>query len=378
MLRKDRFRVLLAISLLTALALIGCQTQPPTPTATPIPSRTPTPTATDTPTVTPTPTPSQAVVVPGRDLLVVAGPGMDYAIVGTIPAGTPIPIYAISPDGGWAMISPLGQDGAWIGLSPFVALHGDLDNVGLWGATPRPSVTPTPPFPSSTPIPSDTPAPTLDMGALVATVEAAVVATLNAQAQATFDMQATDQTRFVATATALVEQPVDVSADDDPATGPQDAPVLIIEFADFTCPYCARFAQETAPQLLEMYAGQVRFVFRDAPILSTMSSQAAMASECADDQGRYWEYHDLLFANQRSLSRDLFLSLAAQLELDVDTFTTCLDEETHLAEVEADLQDAIDTGLTGVPTLFINGRRVIGAQPLNVFRQVIDAQLEAR
>ncbi len=349
MLRKDRFRVLLAISLLTALALIGCQTQPPTPTATPIPSRTPTPTATDTPTVTPTPTPSQAVVVPGRDLLVVAGPGMDYAIVG-----------------------------AWIGLSPFVALHGDLDNVGLWGATPRPSVTPTPPFPSSTPIPSDTPAPTLDMGALVATVEAAVVATLNAQAQATFDMQATDQTRFVATATALVEQPVDVSADDDPATGPQDAPVLIIEFADFTCPYCARFAQETAPQLLEMYAGQVRFVFRDAPILSTMSSQAAMASECADDQGRYWEYHDLLFANQRSLSRDLFLSLAAQLELDVDTFTTCLDEETHLAEVEADLQDAIDTGLTGVPTLFINGRRVIGAQPLNVFRQVIDAQLEAR
>lgn len=101
---------------------------------------------------------------------------------------------------------------------------------------------------------------------------------------------------------------VNVTADDDPAKGPEDASVLIVEFSDYQCPYCGRFARETLPSLLEEYGDQVRFVYRDFPILGRASVGAALAAECADDQDQYWAYHDLLFENQESgLSDPVFL-----------------------------------------------------------------------
>ncbi|NWG17702.1 MAG: DsbA family protein [Chloroflexi bacterium] len=222
---------------------------------------------------------------------------------------------------------------------------------------------------------SPTPAPTLDMEELVATVQVAVVDTLVAQVQGTQDAAVTQQAAAQATQVALDSQPADVSPDDDPALGPDDAAVIIIFFSDFTCPHCANFAINTLPLLLERYGDRVRFVFRDAPILGPNSGWAALAAECADDQGQFWAYHDLLFANQDMLSRQYLTEIATQLEMDSQTFDACVDGQVHLDELRNDLADAQSVGLTGTPTLFINGRRVVGAQPFEVFAAVIEEEL---
>jgi protein-disulfide isomerase len=101
--------------------------------------------------------------------------------------------------------------------------------------------------------------------------------------------------------------PVEVSAEDDPSVGPEDAPVTIIEFADYQCPYCERFYTQTFPQIIQNYGDRVRFVFRDFPLTSMheYALKAAEASECADEQGKFWEYHDLLFVNQAALTQQL-------------------------------------------------------------------------
>ncbi len=220
-----------------------------------------------------------------------------------------------------------------------------------------------------------TAAPTLDMPVVVSTVQVAVVETLLAQVNEQQYAQATQQAAQQATQTALDSAPADVSADDDPAIGPADAAVVIIAFSDFSCPHCANFALNTLPRLIEAYGDRVRFVFRDAPILGPTSGWAALAAECADDQGKFWEYHDLLFANQRSLSRENLTAYAQQLELDTAVFDACVDNQTHLEELQKDLADAQAVGLSGTPTFFINGRRVVGAQPFEVFVEIIEAEL---
>lgn len=171
--------------------------------------------------------------------------------------------------------------------------------------------------------------------------------------------------------------PNEVSVDDDPYLGPEDAPVVMIEFSDYRCPYCARFATTTLESLLEHYDGQLRFVYRDFPVLGNASYEAALATECADDQDAFWPFHDLMFANQQNLSRDTYLAFAEQLELDTDTFQTCLNEATHAAEVSADFEAARAAGASGTPAFFINGQFVNGAQPLEVFTAIIDEELVA-
>lgn len=168
-----------------------------------------------------------------------------------------------------------------------------------------------------------------------------------------------------------------VSADDDPAIGPEDAPVTIIEFSDFKCPYCSRFHQETFSRILADYEGKIRFVYRDYPILGPQSLDAAYASECADDQGVYWQYHDLMFANQQDLSRDGLIALAEQADMDMDTFTDCLDKQVHRDEIIADYTAGYQLGITGTPAFFINGRYVSGAQPYTVFAGLIEEELKA-
>lgn len=168
---------------------------------------------------------------------------------------------------------------------------------------------------------------------------------------------------------------VEVSADDDPAYGPEDASVVMIEFSDFNCPYCGRFARETLPLVRENYEGRIRFVYRDYPILGDSSLQAAIAAECANDQGAFWEYHDLLFANQDSFNQNLFTRLADEQQLDAEQFTTCQNDPATSDEIVADYAEAQRLGVSGTPTFFINGRRVIGAQPYEAFQSVIDEEL---
>ncbi len=166
----------------------------------------------------------------------------------------------------------------------------------------------------------------------------------------------------------------DVQPAGNPSIGPEDAPITMIEFADFRCGFCKRFQDETLAALLERYEGQIHFVYRDYPILSPDSLTAALAAECADDQGAFWEFHDRVYTDQ-NLARDAFIQYATELELDVDTFTTCLDEQVHLQEVMADYDAGSATPMTGTPTFFINGRILIGAQPLDSFINAIDEEL---
>ena len=164
-----------------------------------------------------------------------------------------------------------------------------------------------------------------------------------------------------------------VSVDDDPAFGPVDAPITIIEFADFNCGYCRRFFEQTLGPLLNAYPNQIRFVFRDLPVVGGF--EAAQAAECADEQGAFWEYHDLLFTLGLGDGRSSYIQYAEQLNLDVESLTECFDQGRYAAEVEADAQYAFNLGATGVPLFFINGVPIVGAQPLPNFTQVIDQEL---
>ena len=166
-----------------------------------------------------------------------------------------------------------------------------------------------------------------------------------------------------------------VSVDDDPYLGPEDAPITIVEFSDFRCPYCKRFHDETMPELLEAYEGQIRFVYRDFPVVG--GEAAAEASQCAHEQGQYWDYHHALFENIDTIAGTAgFVELAESMGMDGDQFQQCMDDSTYRDEVVNDYNDARAYGVTGTPTFFINGVRIVGAQPLASFVTVIDEELE--
>lgn len=171
---------------------------------------------------------------------------------------------------------------------------------------------------------------------------------------------------------------VEVSLDDDPMIGDENAPVTIVEFSDFECPFCQRFYDQTYKQLKTDYidTGKAKLVFRDLPLPMHANAQKAHeAGECADDQGKFWEYHDVLFENQASLGVPALKNYAADLGLDTAAFNECLDSGKHADEVKKDLQDANNYGATGTPTFFINGMKLVGAQPYQAFKQAIDAEL---
>jgi len=164
----------------------------------------------------------------------------------------------------------------------------------------------------------------------------------------------------------------------DPVLGPASAPVQIVEFSDFQCPYCAHVAP-TLKQLLSKYGAQVRVVYKDFPLPDHPDAfPAAEAAQCAREQGKFWEYHDLLFANQRALGRNDLKRYAAGLKLDTAKFNACLDEERTKYLVQGDLDESQRYGVSSTPTLFINGRLLMGAQPLAAFQEIIDEELAAR
>lgn len=165
--------------------------------------------------------------------------------------------------------------------------------------------------------------------------------------------------------------------------GDPKAKVTIIEFADFQCPFCDRFHQEVEKSLDQNYiaSGKVRFVYHDIAILGQESQWAAEAARCAGDQGKFWQYHDYLYDNQRgenqgAFSKENLKKFALALGLDRQQFNTCLDSAKHKNEVAQNLQDAQAIGVSRTPTSFVNGRLVLGAQPLDVFKNIIEEELK--
>ena len=167
--------------------------------------------------------------------------------------------------------------------------------------------------------------------------------------------------------------------DDDPSLGNPEASVVLVEFGDFQCPFCSRLFQETLPQIKEQYVktGKVRFIYRDFPLSSihAVAQKAAEASECADEQGKFWQYHDMLYERQQSLSAANLKVWASELGLDSALFNTCLDSGKYADEVQKDLSDGQAAGVTGTPATFVNGRLVPGAVPFETFRAVIEEEL---
>ena len=172
---------------------------------------------------------------------------------------------------------------------------------------------------------------------------------------------------------------VTVSTDDQPSLGPTDAPVTIVEFSDYQCPYCQVWDQQVYQQIMTTYAGKIRFVYRDLPLpMHAQAIPAAEAADCAGDQGAYWKYHDALFNQQYGLSRTAYDHYAADLGLDSKTFTTCLDSHHYLSKIQANASDAASAGLNSTPSFVINGRVLIGALPFSDFKTVIDEELAAK
>lgn len=163
---------------------------------------------------------------------------------------------------------------------------------------------------------------------------------------------------------------------DAPMLGTPSAPVTLVEFLDYQCPYCHR-VQGVVDQVLQRYPGKVRFVHRDFPLdsLHPDAMNAARAARCAGDQGRFWEYHRRLLAEPGHDITNLRLKAAAE-GLDEARFSTCLASTRHDKSIEQALEQGRELGVTGTPTFFINGRRLVGVRPPEEFARIIDEELE--
>lgn len=161
--------------------------------------------------------------------------------------------------------------------------------------------------------------------------------------------------------------------DIDPALarGPADATVTIMEFSDFQCPSCKR-AQQALGQVMKEFEGKVRLVHKDFPVPSHRGAlPAALAARCAAAQGVFWEYHDLLYLAVPDFSRDDLVRYAGRLSLDREAFATCLDTRQFREQVEADVREGRALNLRGTPTFLVNGKPLVGAQPIEAFREAI-------
>jgi protein-disulfide isomerase len=236
-----------------------------------------------------------------------------------------------------------------------------------------------------------------------ATAPAAAVNSTEAAPPALDGLNQLDQITPVATPTPTLGEIMTFFADDDPYLGAADAPVVIVEFSDYLCPYCGNFYLEAILPVLEAYPDDVQYIHRDAPVLDeTASMQASMAAGCAEEQGKFWAMHNVLFSLYEDLDLDalheakqsgnmemwlehvnLFSEenlrdMAAEAGLDLAAYDTCMAEDTRATEVVIDLQTAYQLGVRGVPAFIINGQMVGGAQPYEQLVQMVDAMLATR
>ncbi len=149
----------------------------------------------------------------------------------------------------------------------------------------------------------------------------------------------------------------------------------MVEFSDFQCPYCFA-AHSTVKQVLAAYGDRIRFVYRNYPLANHPDARpAAEAAQCANEQDKFWQYHDRLFTDQTKLGDAGLKKSAADLGLDAEKFNACLDARKYKAAVDADIRDGDEAGVSGTPAFFINGRALVGAHPLDAFKRLIDEEL---
>ncbi|HVN26424.1 MAG TPA: DsbA family protein [Candidatus Paceibacterota bacterium] len=178
----------------------------------------------------------------------------------------------------------------------------------------------------------------------------------------------------------------------DAVLGDKNAPVTLVEYGDYQCPYCGLFYAQTEQQIIKDYVnnGKVRMVFRNFAFLGPESTLAAEAAECANDQGKLWPYHDALYAAKVAdaqaggreddgfFSQAKLVSLAQKVGLDVPTFTKCVANDSESSTVTAEMSQAGAAGVNSTPTFFINGTQILGAEPYATYKQAIDAALTAK
>ncbi len=163
-----------------------------------------------------------------------------------------------------------------------------------------------------------------------------------------------------------------------PSKGPEYAPVTIIKFEDYQCPFCKQ-VHPTVTKLFSLYHDKIRLVHKDLPldIIHPQARYAAEAARCAGEQGKFWSYHDILYANSPNVGQENLKSYAKELGLDLNAFNRCLGSGKFKADVQRDLTDGAQLGVTGTPTFFINGREIAGNQPLKAFQAIVDEELES-
>jgi protein-disulfide isomerase len=168
-----------------------------------------------------------------------------------------------------------------------------------------------------------------------------------------------------------------VPIDNHPILGPVDAPITLVEFSDYECPFCKKWYQETWSKLQAAYPGKIRLVYRDFPLYSIHqeAEPAAIAADCAGEQNKYWEFHNLLFGGNSPFGTDTYQNYAAQIGLDTAQFTQCVSTEKYKYQVSSDYEFASNLGVNSTPTFFMNGIPLVGAQPFEVFKQLIDKEL---
>lgn len=178
------------------------------------------------------------------------------------------------------------------------------------------------------------------------------------------------------------ENAVSFSLEGEPSLGNSEAKVTVVEFSDFQCPFCAKFVLETFPQIKQEYIdmGKIRMVFKNFPLMNIHENAegSAEASECANDQGKFWEYKEKLFQNQQALSVGDLKQYAKDLGMNEGQFNSCFDSKKYADEVSQDLIEGITAGVTGTPTFYINGEKLVGALPFSEFQKIIEEQLNSR
>ncbi len=215
-----------------------------------------------------------------------------------------------------------------------------------------------------------------------------VIATQTAQSQATADVLQQMNARLVSLEAVVRPRPQPpqqvsfTSPADAPRLGDVSAPVEIVEFSDFQCPYCAKFQQEVYPRIKAEYidTGKASFVYQDFAFLGEESTRASLAAKCAKAQGKFWEYHDYLFTQQSgenagALSDAKLRSFAGKVGLQQGAFNTCLQQGTLTTAVEAETAAGRAIGVTGTPTVLVNGKMYVGALPYEQFKAAIEQAL---
>ena len=171
-----------------------------------------------------------------------------------------------------------------------------------------------------------------------------------------------------------------VPIDGNPAIGPENAPITLVEFSDYQCPFCIQWYKDVYPRLQNDYKDKIRFVHRDFPLYAIHpdSLSAAEAADCAGEQNTYWPYHDALYSGKYGLGTAAYEKYASDLGLNLDQFNKCVSDQRYKTKVDANVNFGANLGVSSTPTFFLNGMAIVGAQPYDVFKQLIDMELAGK